>query len=49
MTPVPLLAGDPLFAKGVDTTVVLIVIGKTIAVFVLLLVSVLLYLSLIHI
>jgi NADH-quinone oxidoreductase subunit H len=43
VTNVPLLAGDPLFAKGVDTTVVLIVIGKTIAVFVILLVSVLLY------
>jgi NADH-quinone oxidoreductase subunit H len=37
------LAADPLFSGGVDTTVVLIVIGKTIAVFVLLLVSVLLY------
>jgi NADH-quinone oxidoreductase subunit H len=43
VTRVPLLAGDPLFAKGVDTTVVLIVIGKTIAVFVILLLSVLLY------
>ena len=38
-----LLAADPLFDHGVDTTVVLIVIGKTIAVFVLLLVSVLMY------
>jgi NADH-quinone oxidoreductase subunit H len=37
------LAADPLFDHGVDTTVVLIVIGKTIAVFVLLLVSVLMY------
>jgi NADH-quinone oxidoreductase subunit H len=37
------LAADPLFSGGVDTTVVLIVIGKTIAVFVLLLVSVLMY------
>jgi NADH-quinone oxidoreductase subunit H len=43
VTRVPLLAADPLFAKGVDTTVVLIVIGKTIAVFVILLLSVLLY------
>ena len=34
---------DPLFADGVDLTVVLIVIGKTIAVFALLLLSVLLY------
>ena len=34
---------DPLFDDGVDTTVVLIVIGKTIAVFVLLLLSVLMY------
>ncbi len=39
----PVLAADPLFAHGIDTTVVLIVIGKTIAVFVLLLLSVLLY------
>jgi NADH-quinone oxidoreductase subunit H len=37
------LASDPLFSNGVDTTVVLIVIGKTLAVFVLLLLSVLLY------
>ena len=37
------LAADPLFDHGVDTTVVLIVIGKTIAVFVLLLLSVLMY------
>jgi Na+-transporting methylmalonyl-CoA/oxaloacetate decarboxylase gamma subunit len=34
---------DPLLEHGLDTTVVLIVIGKTIAVFVLLLLSVLLY------
>jgi NADH-quinone oxidoreductase subunit H len=37
------LAADPLYADGVDLTVVLIVIGKTIAIFVLLLLSVLLY------
>ncbi|MET0921341.1 MAG: NADH-quinone oxidoreductase subunit H, partial [Acidimicrobiia bacterium] len=37
------LAADPLFSGGVDLTVVLIVIGKTIAVFVLLLLSVLMY------
>ena len=37
------LAADPLFAGDVDLTVVLIVIGKTIAVFVLLLLSVLMY------
>ncbi|MFI5045805.1 MAG: NADH-quinone oxidoreductase subunit H [Acidimicrobiia bacterium] len=37
------LAADPLFSNGVNTTVVLIVIGKTIAVFALLLLSVLLY------
>ena len=35
--------GDPLFSEGVNLTVVLIVIGKTIAVFALLLISVLLY------
>ncbi len=34
---------DPLFSDGVDLTVVLIVIGKTIAVFVLVLLSVLMY------
>ncbi len=40
----PLLAiTDPVFDGGIDTTVVLIIIGKTIAVFVLLLLSVLLY------
>ena len=33
--------GDPLFANGVDLTVVLIVIGKTLFVFALLLVTVL--------
>ena len=38
-----LAIADPLFDDGVDTTVVLIIIGKTIAVFVLLLLSVLLY------
>jgi NADH-quinone oxidoreductase subunit H len=37
------LAADPLFSDGVDGTVVLIVIGKTIAVFVILLLLVLLY------
>jgi len=41
MTPV-LAAGDPLFAQGVDLTVVLIVIVKTVVVFVAMLVSVLL-------
>jgi NADH-quinone oxidoreductase subunit H len=40
---VRVIAADPLFAGGVDLTVVLIVIGKTIAVFALLLLSVLLY------
>jgi NADH-quinone oxidoreductase subunit H len=35
--------GDPLFSGDIDLTVVLIVIGKTIAVFALLLLSVLLY------
>src|SRR5215510_8570717 len=38
-----ILAADPLFAGGVDLTVVLIVIGKTIVIFALLLLSVLLY------
>ncbi len=38
-----ILAADPLFDHGVDTEVVLIVIGKTIVVFALLLVLVLLY------
>src|SRR5436189_34803 len=38
-----LAIADPLLDHGLDTTVVLIVIGKTIAVFVLLLLSVLLY------
>ncbi len=41
MTPM-LAAGDPLFADGVDLTVVLIVIGKTVVVFGAMLVSVLL-------
>src|SRR5215211_5701033 len=40
---IPLFAGDPLFAGGIDTTVVLIVIVKTIVVFVILLVSVMFY------
>jgi NADH-quinone oxidoreductase subunit H len=40
---VTVLGADPLYANGVDLTVVLIVIGKTIAVFVLVLLSVLLY------
>jgi NADH-quinone oxidoreductase subunit H len=39
----PVLAGDPLFSDGVNSTVVLIVIGKTIVVFALVLLSVLLY------
>jgi NADH-quinone oxidoreductase subunit H len=39
----PVAVSDPLFSKGVDFTVVLIVIGKTIAVFALLLFSVLMY------
>ena len=43
MNPAQMLAADPLFANGVDLTVVLIVIGKTIAVFVLLLLLVLFY------
>jgi NADH-quinone oxidoreductase subunit H len=37
------LAADPLYVHGIDLTVVLIVIGKTIAVFALVLLSVLLY------
>jgi NADH-quinone oxidoreductase subunit H len=40
---VTVLGADPLFDDGVDLTVVLIVIGKTIAVFVLVLLSVLMY------
>jgi NADH-quinone oxidoreductase subunit H len=43
MNVVPMLAGDPLFDGGIDTTVVLIVIVKTLLCFVLLLVSVMLY------
>ena len=43
MNPAQVLAADPLFANGVDLTVVLIVIGKTIAVFALLLLLVLFY------
>lgn len=38
-----LAVADPLFSDGVDTTVVLIVIGKAVAVFALLLVSVMFY------
>ena len=38
-----LLAADPLFADGIDLTVVLIVIGKTVAVFAVVLLSVLFY------
>ena len=38
-----LAAGDPLFSRGIDTTVVLILIGKTVATFALLLVAVMLY------
>lgn len=38
-----LLAADQLFAKGIDLTVVLIVIGKTVAVFAVVLLSVLFY------
>jgi NADH-quinone oxidoreductase subunit H len=38
-----LASGDPLFSHGIDTTVVLIVIGKTIVIFALLLVGVMLY------
>jgi NADH-quinone oxidoreductase subunit H len=40
---IPLIAGDPLFVDGLDTTVVLIVIVKTIVVFAILLVSVMFY------
>jgi NADH-quinone oxidoreductase subunit H len=40
---VTVVGADPLYADGVDLTVVLIVIGKTIAVFALVLLSVLLY------
>jgi len=39
----PILAGDPLFSNGIDTEVVIIVIVKTILVFVILLVSVMFY------
>jgi NADH-quinone oxidoreductase subunit H len=39
----PILAGDPLFSGGVDTEVVIIVIVKTILVFVILLVGVMFY------
>jgi len=40
---VNLLAADPLYAKGIDLTVVLILIGKTLAVFAIVLLSVLFY------
>ena len=39
----PILAGDPLFSNGIDTEVVIIVIVKTILVFVILLVGVMFY------
>jgi NADH-quinone oxidoreductase subunit H len=39
----PILAGDPLFSSGIDTDVVIIVIVKTILVFVILLVGVMFY------
>ncbi|GMU79247.1 MAG: NADH-quinone oxidoreductase subunit H [Acidimicrobiia bacterium] len=39
----PVLAGDPLFSDGIDATVVLIVIVKTIVVFAIMLVAVLFY------
>jgi len=39
----PMIAGDPLFAHGIDTEVVIIVIVKTILVFVILLVGVMFY------
>ena len=39
----PLIGADPLLSGGIDTTVVLIVVGKTIATFALLLISVLFY------
>jgi NADH-quinone oxidoreductase subunit H len=40
---IPILAGDPLFSNGIDTEVVIIVIVKTILVFVILLVGVMFY------
>ena len=40
---IPILAGDPLFSNGIDLDVVLIVIVKTIVVFVILLVAVMFY------
>jgi len=39
----PIIGADPLLNGGIDTTVVLIVVGKTIATFALLLISVLFY------
>ena len=38
-----LAAGDPLYSKGIDATVVLIVIGKVVVIFALLLLSVMMY------
>ena len=43
MSLLPLLGADPLFSNGIDTTVVLIVIVKTIVVFAILLVAVMFY------
>jgi NADH-quinone oxidoreductase subunit H len=43
MSWLPILAGDPLFSNGIDTEVVIIVIVKTILVFVILLVGVMFY------
>jgi hypothetical protein len=40
---IPMLAGDPLFSSGIDLDVVVIVIVKTILVFAILLVGVMLY------
>jgi NADH-quinone oxidoreductase subunit H len=39
----PISITDPVFAHGIDTTVVLIILGKTIVIFAMLLVSVMLY------
>ncbi|MFA5882425.1 MAG: complex I subunit 1 family protein [Acidimicrobiia bacterium] len=43
MSMIPMLGADPLFSDGIDTTVVLIVIVKTIVVFAILLVAVMFY------
>jgi NADH-quinone oxidoreductase subunit H len=43
MSRVPVLGADPLFSDGIDTTVVLIVIVKTLVVFAILLVAVMFY------